>query len=52
MEFKEGNVVEHVLTKDWFLVINVTPNEPIVITCRGKDYSLYHFYKYELKFIR
>lgn len=48
MEFKIGQIVEHVLSKDWVLVLEILED---TILCRAKDLELYKFYPIELRTI-
>ena len=43
---KFGEKVEHVLSKDWVLILEVDGD---VITCRTKDMRLIKFHRIELK---
>lgn len=45
-EFKEGQKVEVILSKDWVMVLEVTLRK---IVCRTKDYKVIEFYPFELK---
>lgn len=44
-----GNVVEHILTKDWFIVLEVSDDN---YTCRAKNYAVYTFRLSEIHKIR
>lgn len=41
-----GSKVEHILTRDWFLVLEV---KDLKMLCRTKDYSEIWFYRFELR---
>lgn len=43
---KVGEKVEHVLSKDWVLILEIDGD---YVTCRTKDMRLVKFYKIELK---
>jgi len=49
IEIEVGSVVEHVLTRDWFLVLEVKDD---FYTCRAKNYSVHIFGKSEIKKIK
>ena len=47
-----GQKVEHILTKDWLLVLQIVPSvdrESQKILCRTKDLKEVWFYEFELK---
>jgi len=41
-----GNIVEHILSKDWLLIIEVNDSK---IMCRKKDLQLIELFKFEVK---
>jgi len=45
-EFDIGDIVEHVLTKDWMIVVKIKDG---LFVCRTKDYQLIEFHPFELK---
>jgi len=48
---KVGIKVEHILTKDWMLVIDVDDEKKIAM-CRTKDYNVVAFNYFELKEVK
>ena len=46
MEFEEKDKVQHKLTKDWMLVLEVSDNS---VLCRTKDYREISFKPWELE---
>jgi hypothetical protein len=49
---KVGDKVEHVLTKDWLLVLQIVPSadrQDQKILCRTKDLKEIWFYEFEIK---
>ena len=49
---KVGDKVEHVLTKDWLLVLQIAPSadrQSQRILCRTKDLKEVWFYEFEIK---
>lgn len=45
-KFNVGDIVEHILTKDWMMVVKIQGDFYI---CRTKDYQLIEFHPFELK---
>ena len=47
-EYKPGDIVEHILTKDWLVFLYYsTDNNRLV--CRTKDYQIIEFIPQEIK---
>ncbi len=43
---KKGDVIQHKLSKDWLLVIEV---QPVTVKCRTKSFQIIEFFDYELE---
>lgn len=48
INFQVGDVVEHILSKDWFFIIEVD-YEKQMIKCRSKSHEIFSFHPFELK---
>jgi hypothetical protein len=48
MEFKIGDIVEHILSKDWLLILEIN-EETNQYYCRTKTHQVYWFESFELK---
>jgi hypothetical protein len=48
MEFKIGDIVEHILSKDWLLILDINVQEEQYF-CRTKTHQAVWFYKFEIK---
>jgi hypothetical protein len=46
--FKEGDVVEHILSKDWLLVLDFNGDSDMFL-CRTKDHQAIWFHEFELR---
>ncbi len=46
VNFKIGDIVEHLLNKDWLMVLEVYDDK---IKCRTKDLSIIEFSSFEVK---
>ncbi len=44
---KKGDILEHKLSKDWLMAIEVKGNE---VTCRTKSLDIKDFYDFELQY--
>lgn len=45
-EVKQGDIIEHILSKDWLLVLEVDGN---MVECRTKSLDIKEFYDFELR---
>ena len=45
-EVKKGDIVEHVLSKDWLLVLSIYHDK---VECRTKSLDIKEFYDFELQ---
>ena len=45
MEFKTGQIVEHKLSKDWLMVIEIG----VMIKCRTKDLRIVDLFEFEVQ---
>ncbi len=43
---KEGDIVEHILDKEWLLVLKVKGDK---VTCRTKSFEVIEFHDFELR---
>ena len=46
--FKEGDIVEHILSKDWLLVLDFNTDNGMFL-CRTKDHQAIWFHEFELR---
>ena len=46
--FRQGDIVEHILSKDWLLVLDHNAEDNMVL-CRTKDHQAIWFNKFELR---
>ena len=46
MEFKVGQIIEHVLSKDWLMVLEVGEWD---LVCRTKDLRIVNIYHFEVQ---
>jgi hypothetical protein len=51
MKYEIGNIVEHILSKDWLLVILFEPVTNRYL-CRMKNHNIDWFYEFELTTIK
>ena len=48
MEIKQGDILEHKLSKDWVLVLDLVEGD---VLCRAKNLEVYYFKPFELRTI-
>jgi hypothetical protein len=49
-QLKPGDIVEHKLSKDWLMVLNISSNSAhALVTCRTKSLDIKEFYDFELQ---
>jgi hypothetical protein len=46
MEFKVGQIVEHKLSKDWLMILEIGES---LIKCRSKDLRIIDLYQFEVQ---
>ncbi len=44
--YQQGEIVEHILNKDWLLVLEVNGNK---IKCRTKSFDIVDFFDHEIR---
>jgi mRNA-degrading endonuclease YafQ of YafQ-DinJ toxin-antitoxin module len=46
--FREGDIVEHILSKDWLLVLDINSDNNMIL-CRTKTHEAIWFHEFELR---